>query len=97
MDDSDRHYNRTDCNKHSDGNSNLTNNNEPDDNDHVYCDGSHAAYSSAYSWFPVGIDPGGARAGSAGRASDLPKSSGKKGRLSIELPHFVTRDRKSYS
>ena len=71
MDDSDRHHNSTDCDKHSDGNSYLTHNNERNDNDHLYCDGSYPAYSSAYTWFPVGIDLGRARARSAGRASDL--------------------------
>jgi hypothetical protein len=48
--------------------------NKRDDNGYLYCDRSRAAYSSAHSWFPVGIDLGGARARLTGCASDLSRS-----------------------
>jgi hypothetical protein len=58
--------------------------NKRDDNDHVHRDESRAACFSAYSWFLVGIDLGGARARLTGCASDLSKSSGKQETLSVD-------------
>jgi hypothetical protein len=59
-------------------NLNILRDHKPDHNEYLFPDDGYGACSPAYSWLPVGIDPGGTRVRPTGRASHLSKAAGKQ-------------------